>query len=155
MLVFTPFSHEHAGRLRSGLDVGVRPGCAVTPSFLAALGPQVSTDEADFAALSNAGVLALLDDIAPTRLVLAVDVRASQIVDRRTPQGEVEVSDLLWSQVQALFTDEPDAAEAVDRARHGAGVSGLGDALATLAVTDLLDAYDLLWYSVEELDALS
>ena len=155
MLVFTPISHEHASRLRSGLDVGVLPGCAVTPALLTALGPEVSTDEADFAALSNAGVLALLDDIARTRLVLALDVRASQIVDRQTPQGEVDVSDLLWSQVQALFTDEPDAAEAVDRARHGASVSGLGDVLATPAVTDLLDSFDLLWYSVEELDALS
>lgn len=155
MLVFVPVAAQQATQLRAGADLLRLGGCAATPTLQAALGPDTVTEEAEFAALSNAGVLALLPDGATTRLVLAVDVAASQVHDQRSGEGQVEVAGLRWSEVQALFADEPEAAGAVQRARQAAGGRGLADALSTAAVLELLDGFDLLWYSVEELDALT
>ena len=56
--------------------------------------------------------------------------------------------------MQSLFADEPAAAEALTRARHAAGIAGLAEALATPAVQELVDTYDLLWFAVDELDQL-
>jgi len=154
VLVFTPISLARASQLRSGVDHPTVPACAATPALLSDLGSDVSTEEAEYVALSNAGVLALVHDSGP-RLVLAADVQAAQLVDRRTAEGEVEVTELRWSQVTALFTDEPAAADAVGRAREAAaGSAALGEVLASPAVTELLESFDLLWYAVEELDDL-
>lgn len=156
MLVFVPVSHHEAAKLRSGHDPEPSRGCAVTPSLLDALGAETSADEADFAALSNAGVLALLTGTDPQRLVLAADVDQSQVSDRQTRHGEVEVTGLRWSQVQSVFADEPVALENVAAARHTIGVGGgLAEALATPAVAALLNTHDLLWYATDELDQLA
>ena len=152
-MVFVPAAGSEAVALRSGADLGVRPGCAATRSLLEALGTDTSAEEADFAALSNAGVLAVALDAGPSRLVLAADVSDVQVRDGRTAAGEVEVTGLTWAQVQSLFADEPDAAEAVAAARRAVGV-GLAEALASAAVQDLNQRFDLLWYSVAELDSV-
>ena len=152
-MVFVPTAGSEAVALRSGADLGVRSGCAATRSLLEALGTDTSAEEADFAALSNAGVLAVALDAGPSRLVLAADVSDVQVRDGRTAAGEVEVTGLTWAQVQSLFADEPDAAESVAAARRAVGV-GLADALASAAVQDLNQRFDLLWYSVAELDSV-
>ncbi len=153
-MVFVPAAGSEAMALRSGADLGVRPGCAATRSLLEALGTDTSAEEADFAALSNAGVLAVALGVGPSRLVLAADVSDVQVRDGRTAAGEVEVTGLTWAQVQSLFADELDAAKAVAAARRAVGEAGLAEALASAAVQDLNQRFDLLWYSVAELDSV-
>lgn len=153
-MVFLPVAGSEAEALRAGADLGPRHGCAATGSLLGALGADTSAEEADFAALSNAGVLAVVISADPRRLVLAADVADAQVRDRQTSTGEVGVTGLAWAQVQSLFADEPDAVEAVTAARRAVGVAELVEALATPAVEDLIHRHDLLWFSVAELDSI-
>ncbi|HEX5906956.1 MAG TPA: hypothetical protein VFY56_08055, partial [Propionibacteriaceae bacterium] len=72
-------------------------------------------EEVEYAALSYAGVLALVLKPASPRLVVAAEVQREQLTDLDRSLGEVEVRELAWAQVQALFADEPAAIEAVRR----------------------------------------
>lgn len=144
MIVFLPVSHHEAQALRAGDDLGTRPGCAVTGSLRDALGDETSTEEADYAALHNAGALAVGLTSEPRRLVLALVVRQSQVADQQTGEGAVAVTGARWSQVQSLFADEPAAREAVATARQSTGAR----------VREVLDPYDFLWFGPEELDTL-
>lgn len=155
MLIFVPVLHPDAVSLRAGRDLDARAGCAAMPSLVRALGVETSIEEAEFAALSNAGVLALLSASGSSRLVVAAEVAQAQLEDRQSEEGELEVSGLAWPQVQALFADEPAAAEAVARAQQATRSGGLAEALETPAVLELLESYDLLWFAVEELDELA
>ena len=155
---FIPASTEQAKALRLGADPGLRRGCAVTPGLLRALGPQTTTEEAEFAALSNAAVLALLLSPEPTRLVLATDVEPAQTTATVDALGEIMISSLSWRQVRALFVDEPEATEAVRKARRAAAEAApeltLAAALRLPEVNELLDGFDLMWFAPEELDHL-
>ena len=110
-------------------------------------------EEVEFAALSNAGVLALVLKPSP-RLVVAAEVREDQVTDLGGPWGEVEVDGLAWAQVRALFADEPAAWHAAKLAGRAVAGEGLGAAVAAPEVAAVLDEYDLLWYAPEELDQL-
>lgn len=153
---FIPASKHQAKALRSGADPGLRRGCAVTPALLRALEPQTTTEEAEFAALSNAGVLALVVSPELTRLVLAAELEPAQITATEDPSGEITISSLSWPQVRALFLDEPAAADAVLTARRAvADTAGeVSLALPLPEVGELLDGFDLLWFAPEELDHL-
>ena len=151
-LVFVPIDRGTAYALRAGRDPGPRPGCAPTAGLAASAGPDAVTEEVEFAALSHAGILALSCAADPLRLVLAADVAAGQLRDTGDRLGQVEVTGLRWPQVQSLFADEPDAAEAVGRSRAAALGLTLAEALDRPEVTGLLDAYDLLWFAPDELD---
>jgi hypothetical protein len=157
-MVFVPASRDDALALRAGADIGERPGCAVTQALMTALGAQTTLEEAEFAALSNAGVLALLPGSSGRRLVMAAEVEPGQVSDPGGQYGEVTVSDLSWSQVQALFSDEPNASEAVAAARRavvdGQDERALAAVLDISEVAELLDAYDLLWFAPDEVDQL-
>ena len=107
-------------------------------------------EEAEFAGLSLAGVLALGMGADALRLVLAVDVEPGQVEDEHGQHGELSVTGVRWPQVQALFSDEPAAAPAVARARAAAAGLSLADALLLPEVDALLE-FDLLWFAVEEL----
>ncbi len=154
MITFIPLGHAAAQRLRSGVELGSVDGCAPTPSLLADLGRDVCDEEADYAALNYAGVLALAAADDARRLVVAAIVPDAQVTDRRTAFGQVTVDDLRWSQVTSLFADEADAVQLVAEARGEAG-SDLERTLATPAVGRLLDEHDLLWYATHELDDLA
>ena len=151
-LVFVPLDRETAYAVRTGHELEPRPGCAPTAELSASVGPDAVTEEVEFAALSHAGVLALTSTTDPLRLVLAADVEAGQVQEPGHGPGEVVVAGLQWRQVQSLFADEPDAAGAVARARAAAQGRTLTEAMDRDEVTDLLDAYDLLWFAPEELD---
>jgi hypothetical protein len=160
-LTFVPVRQDEALALRRGSGLAVRTGCAATRSLVAALEadetePGSVTEEAEFAALSYAGVLSLFHGSAAIRLVLAADLESAQVIDGSSPYGEVHVRDLRWSQVRALFTDETQAAEAVLQARSALSDSRQGYTLAAAldvpAVGKLVDDYDLLWFAPEELD---
>jgi hypothetical protein len=159
-LTFVPVRPDEALTLRRGEDLPIRTGCAATPSLVAALEadeaePGSVTEEAEFAALSYAGVLSLFYGSGPIRLVLAADLESAQLIGS-SPYGELHVRDLRWSQIRALFADEAEAAEAVLRARSALAEGGeaytLAAALEVAAVGKLLDDYDLLWFAPEELD---
>ena len=153
-LVFIPVDRADAVALRAGAELGNRPGCAPTAGLAGALEPDAGAEEVEFAALSNAGVLALSAGSNPLRLVLAADVADGQVTDRGSDLGEVTVAGLRWAQVQALFADEPAAEPAVARARADSAGLGLAEALATGSVAALLSEVDLLWFAPEELDQL-
>jgi hypothetical protein len=157
-MTFIPASTEQAKELRSGADPGLHRGCSVTTALLRALEPQTTTEEAEFAALSNAGVLALLVSSEPTQLVLAAEVEPAQITASGDAAGEITLSSLSWAQVQALFLAEPEAAEAAKKARQAvaecAGEVTLAAALQLPEIVELLEGYDLLWFAPEELDHL-
>jgi hypothetical protein len=159
-LTFVPVQQDEALALRRGSGLAVRTGCAATASLMAALEadetePGSVTEEAEFAALSYAGVLSLFHGSGTIRLVLAADLESAQVIGS-SPYGELHVRDLRWSQVRALFADETEAVEAVLRARSALAEGGeaytLAAALEVAAVGKLIDDYDLLWFAPEELD---
>ena len=158
-IAFIPASPEQARALRSGADPGLHRGCSVTKALVGALEPQTTIEEAEFAALSNAGVLGLLVSSEPRRLILAAEVESEQITATEDAAGEVTLSSLSWAQVQALFVAEPEAAEAARKARRAvverAGKVTLAAALQLPEIGELLEGYDLLWFAPDELDHLA
>jgi hypothetical protein len=124
-LVFVPVDRAEALALRAGADLGDRPGCAPTAGLAGGLEPTAVAEEVEFAALSQAGVLALRAGADPLRLVLAADVADDEVTDRGSELGEVNV----------------------------AGVS-LVEAAAIEAVAALQGEFDLLWFAPDELDRL-
>jgi hypothetical protein len=153
-VVFVPVDRSDAVSLRAGADLGVRPACAPTATLAAYLGPNTDAEEVEFAALNHAGVLALVVASDPLRLVLAADIADGQVTDRGGELGDITVADLRWTQVQALFADDPAARSAVAKARAECDRLGLAEAVASEAVTTLQSEFDLLWFAPEELDQL-
>jgi Family of unknown function (DUF6912) len=158
-MIFVPMTRDEAQALRSGTPAKHYFGCAATPSLAASLEADTVMEEVEYAALSNAGVLALVRKPNGPRLVVAAEVEEEQIRDLGRPDGDVEVRGLAWAQVRALFADEPEASEAVTLAgkavaARGLAEEGLATALATPEVAIVLDRYDLLWFAPEEFDQL-
>lgn len=154
-LIFVPCSRAQAGALRDRLEAG--PWRAFLPS--AGLQAQLDSggEELEYIALNHAGVAQLVDPRAPDelRLVLAAEVADDAVVDVDLDEpGAATITNLRWSQVVALFADEPEAASAVAAARRAVRNRTVADALAAPEVAALLDAHDLGWYAPEELDRL-
>jgi hypothetical protein len=153
-MVFVPMTWDAAVDLRSCLAADRYQGCAATPTLIGSMEAGTLIEEAEYAALSYAGVLALVLNPRSPRLVVAAEVQPGQFSDRCEPLGEVEVRDLAWTQVRALFAEEPAATEAARLAGDVVAEQSLAAALAEPAVGQLLDGYDLLWFAPEELDQL-
>jgi hypothetical protein len=153
-MIFVPMTRDEVDALRAGAGANHYRGCAATPSLVGSMDADTVREEAEFAALSNAGVLALVLKPNSPRLVVAAEVPEEKVTDLRQPQGEVEVHGLAWAQVRALFADEPDARETVMLAGNAVAGRGLTDALTAPEVAAVLDGYDLLWFAPEELDQL-
>jgi hypothetical protein len=118
------------------------------------MGADTSGEEAEYAALSYAGVLALVLKPGSARLLVAAEVQPAQLMDLCEPHGEVELRGLTWAQVRALFADEPSATEAARLASEAVTGQSMAGALAAPEAGLLLDEYDLLWFAPEELDQL-
>jgi hypothetical protein len=153
-MVFVPMTWDEAVALRSGTAADGYPGCAATPSLVASMEADTLMEEAEYAALSYAGALALVLKPTSSRLVAAAEVRAEQLTDLGGPLGEAQVRGLTWHQVQALFADEPAAIAAARQAGEVAAGQSLAAALAAPEVGAVLDEYDLLWFAPDELDQL-
>ena len=153
-MIFVPMTRDEAWALRSGAGTDRYPGCAATLGLAASLDADTVLEEVEYAALSNAGVLALVLKPHLPRLVVAAEVPEEHVRDLSQPYGEVEVSDLVWAQVRALFADEPDALQAVSLASEAVTGESLATALAAPEVAAVLDNHDLLWFAPEELDQL-
>ena len=115
-MIFAPMTRDEAQALRSGTGANHYQACAATPSLAGSMEPGTVMEQVEYAALSNAGVLALVLRPNAPRLVVAAEVREEQVKDLGQPFGEVEVRGLAWAQVRALFADEPGALEAVELA---------------------------------------
>jgi hypothetical protein len=153
-MVFVPVTWDEAVALRSGTAGDRYQACAATPSLVASMEADTVIEEAEYAALSNAGVLSLVLKPGSPRLVIAAEVQSKQLTDLGGPLGEVEVRGLTWDQVQALFGDELAAVEATRLASDAVAGESLAAALAAPEVGAVLDAYDLLWFASEELHEL-
>jgi hypothetical protein len=153
-MIFVPLTPDEAQALRSGTAANHYLGCAATPSLAAAMDADSAIEEVEYAALSNAGVLALVLKPNAPRLVVAAEVPEEQVEDLNRPHGEIEVRGLAWAQVRALFADEPDALEAATLAGKAVAGQSLAAALIAPEVAAVLDSYDLLWFAPEELDQL-
>ena len=153
-MIFVPTVRDDVVALRSGDGANRYQGCAATPSLVASMEADTVMEEVEYAALSNAGVLALVLKPRSPRLVVAAEVREEQVTDLRQQHGEIEVHELTWAQVRALFADEPAASEAIMLASQAVLGQNLATALAAPEVAAVLDEYDLLWYAPEELDQL-
>jgi hypothetical protein len=153
-MVFVPMTWDEAVALRSGTAAEGYHGCAATPSLVAAMEADTLIEQAEYAALSYAGALALALKPTSPRLIAAAEVQSGQVSDLGGPLGEVEVRELTWHQVRALFADEPDAMEAARLASGLVAGQGLAAALAVPEVGAVLDEYDLLWFAPDELDEL-
>jgi hypothetical protein len=151
-MIFLPVTRDEAQALRSGTPANHYRACAATPSLAASLEAGMVMEEAEYAALSNAGVLALVLKPNEPRLVVAAEVAEKQVKDLGQPDGEVEVDGLAWAHVRAFFADEPDALQAVTLAGKAVAGQNLAAALAAPAVAAVLDGYDLLWFAPGELD---
>jgi Family of unknown function (DUF6912) len=153
-MVFVPMTWDTAVDLRSGMTADHYRGCAATSTLVGSLETGTLIEEAEYAALNYAGVLALVLNPGSPRLVVAAAVQPGQIGDLGEPLGEVEVRDLAWTQVRALFAEEPAAIEAASLAGEVVAGQSLTAALAEPEVGEMLDRYDLLWFAPEELDQL-
>jgi hypothetical protein len=153
-MIFVPMTRDEAQALRTGTGTSHFRACAATPSLAASMEAGTIREEVEYAALSNAGVLALVLRPSASRVVLAAEVQDEQVRDVGGPHGEVEVGSLAWAQVRALFADEPGALEAVQLASKAVAGQDLAAALAAPEVAAVLGDHDLLWFSPEELDQL-
>ena len=129
-LVFVPLDWADAAALRSGADLGPRIGCAPTAELARRVGPDADPEEVEYAALHQAGASRRREQLAAAGARRRR--RARQLIETGDGWGGVTVTGLRWSQVSALFADEPPAAQAA------------GD----------VDDGDLLWFAPEELDQL-
>jgi hypothetical protein len=153
-MVFVPMTWDEAVALRSGTAADGYQGCAATPSLVASMDTDTLIEEAEYAALSNAGALALVLKQTSPRLVAAADVQGEQLTELGGSLGEVQVRGLTWHQVRALFADEPAATEAARLASDVVAGQSLAAALTAPEVGAVLDEYDLLWFAPDELDQL-
>ena len=156
-LVFLPMGRAAATALRdSGTAAGQLTGTAATRELIRAHEYADSElEDAEFAALSYAGVLSVLEPGDPLRLVVVAEMPAGDVTPTAgDPYGTVIVRRMSWSQVQSLFSDEASTEGAVSAARAVAQGHALADAVALPPVQTLTEDFDLLWYSPEELDLL-
>jgi len=153
MTVFVPVTMASALELRrTGRAPGL-VGYADGPALRRWSGEaRLDDEEASYIALNHAGVAALLhEDVASTRLVLALDTELSSTDEL----GAVALPEVRWADVRSLFADDPAAAEAVAGARAAVRLLDLAAALEVEAAERLQHAHDLLWYAPEELDELA
>ena len=152
MTVYVPITVAAAQQLRAAGEARDLVGYAAGPGLRRWVGEaRLDEEEASYIALNHAGVAALLLDDSAPRLVLAVD----QEVAGDDELGAVSVPLAAWTEVRSLFADEGSAAGAVAAARTAVAGLDLAAALTVPAVQELQDAYDLLWFAPEELDALA
>lgn len=155
MMIFVPLTSDEARTLRSSGLPGTRVAYAGTPTLRRSHEYDDSmTEDADFAAMSYAGVHALTAPGEAARLVVALEVPDERVDDGRDPYGQVSVTDLGWREVTALFGDEPGSEQAVTDARLLVTGLDVAAALSHEVIGSLLDDHDLLWYAPEELDRL-
>lgn len=134
----------------------VNAAFAATEALKAEFGYGPDEDEdADYAAQLVAGLQSLLDR-AP-RLVLAVSVDADAVAPAEPANhGAVDLTQITWQQVQAIFVDEADAAQPAAALAQRLAGTGLVEAWAQKDVRQFVTDHELLWFATQECaDALA
>ena len=126
-MIFVPMTRDEARALRAGTATGRYTGCAATPGLAASLEANTVLEEVEYAALSNAGVLALVLKSHVPRLVVAAEVPEEHVRDLSQPNGEVEVSGLVWAQVRALVRGRVRLSAGGELGERGGGRGEPGD----------------------------
>jgi hypothetical protein len=161
MMIFIPLSRQDAETARQdGARDGDLGAFAATAQLMAAHDYRSDErEDADYAAqlyASLAGLAAFEDD---RRLVLAADVPIARVHDAtdELDYGAIRVGGLTWSDVTAVFVDEPEAVEAVQSARKAirdlataTSRPRLEQILQLAEVTALTEAHELLWHTPDE-----
>lgn len=156
MLVFVPLTaKELAGWAGSGRFVPT-PAFAVTASLRQAFGFTPDDDEdAGHTALHIAGLAGLLQH--RTRLVVVAETSARAVSAHEFGEfgefGEVDVGELPWGAVTALFGDE--ASVASDELRRRLQGLSLATAWDEPDVADFLAEHELSWHGPEEWPVLA
>lgn len=131
--VYAPVTPADLRALVAGSAIEVAVAWAVTASSRAAHGPTVDEEEMEFLAMSSAAQACLADAASPVvRIVLAADVPDSDVEDGQSPDGGVRLlRPLARTDVASVHTDSAPVEPGAD-----------------------LDAGDLQWYAVQEIDDL-
>lgn len=158
--VFVPVSTEQLRRLVEGAATG--PGLdpdqayAATPELRQEFGYGPDEDEdADYAAQALAGVQGLLS--GRPRLVLAAECEASDLAPGEpADHGAVRPGSLSWTQLRAIFVEDPDAADEARRLAEELSGRTLDAAWADDRVRQFVADHELLWFATQEhADALA
>jgi hypothetical protein len=156
--VYLPLTSSSLRRAREVGSFGPAPlpGHAVTPALLEALGGATDEEDAEYSAMTAAGLesLTLLgDDDAPARVVAAVDVASWEPRPDQGDPSAVEVGfDVPLKRLAAVHVDGADAMAHVLAARESLRADAGLDELPE-AVERCLDL-ELGWFAAQELDAL-
>ena len=118
-----------------------------TEAWLRSLEADTELEEVEYAALSNAGVLALVLTHDVPRLVVAAEVPEDQVRDLSQPHGEVEVERLGLGSGAGAVRRRTGAVQAVSLRERGGDGESLATALAAPEVAAMLDDRDLLWFA--------
>lgn len=147
-LCFVPLTSARlADWVGDGVLSGGVPAYAATQTMVEAFGfPSATDEDAEYTALCVASVACLVAD--SPRLVAVIE-SATQPMAADQDFGAVTVSDVPWSQVTALFADEP-GLDAVDRVRCAVSGKPLAAAWEDPQVELLLAEADLLWHGPGE-----
>jgi len=157
LMVFVPIDRSEVFALRAQLESGLvmRVGHAATASLMRSLGyDDTMLEDAEFAALTHAGVRSVIIGHDELRLVVAAEIDRTDLDDTGDAYGTVTVKRLGWADVHALFVDEDAARSRVAEARAAVQGHDLTFAVQQPTMAALTDEHDLLWYAPEEVDDL-
>lgn len=149
--VCVPVSEDHLRRLAAGEELSELQVFLVNDQLLDSFGLTPADDEeADRAAMLLASLWAL--SRFGRRLVLTAFVAQDLISPgAETANGGATLTRLLPRNVEALFADEPEAGQAIERAREQLGpASSLDEIWEQALIQDLLAGHELLWHTLEE-----
>lgn len=158
--VFVPVGTEQLRRLAddpvSGTGLTPEHAYAATEELQREFGygPDEQED-ADYAAQALAGVQALLS--GQPRLVLAAECEASDLAPAEpADHGAVRLDQLSWTQVRAIFVEDPGAADEATRLADELSGQALDSAWADERVRQFVADHELLWFATQEhADALA
>lgn len=112
------------------------------------LGPD-DDEDADYVAYGYAegAAVALADRTGVGRTVIAVEIAAPSVTAvSQDVFGRASVAAVRWSEVTAVYLDEPDAVDPVSRVRAATVGMDVETALADASMISLLEDHDLLWH---------
>ena len=112
------------------------------------IGPDADED-ADFVAYAYAegAAVALADRTGAGRTVVAAEVAVTSVTSLPDdPFGRARVSTVRWSEVTAVYLDEPGAVDPVARVRTATTGMDVEETFADDAMRALLEDHDLLWH---------
>lgn len=151
-MIFVPLAPAQLRAAIADGELGELVGFSATTALRQAHGlGQADDEEADFVAFgyAEAAAVALADEPVVGRTVVALDV-VTTAARSDDAMGRVAVRRLRWSEVIAVYRDEPGALELVGSVRTTTAGLDDEDAYGDPAMQILLEDHDLLWHLPSE-----